>query len=145
MARTFRRHRASHPIAELNVTNLIDLGFTLLIIFMIATPLINQEQSIPVNLPVESKSTQKKPDPETRFVSVTIDGRGNTFIDNTQVPAKDLGIRLKGIAAAAKDPKDVVVKLRADGGVNYQKVITVMDELKNANLSRISFDTQTGK
>jgi biopolymer transport protein TolR len=145
MARTFRRHRASHPISELNVTNLIDLGFTLLIIFMIATPLINQEQTIPVNLPTESKSTQKKPDRDTRFVAVTIDARGNTFIDNTQVPAKDLGIRLKGIAAAAKDPKEVVVKLRADGGVNYQKVITVMDELKNANLSRISFDTQTGK
>ena len=35
MARNFRRHRVSHPIADLNVTNLIDLGFMLLIIFMI--------------------------------------------------------------------------------------------------------------
>ncbi|MDX2186636.1 MAG: biopolymer transporter ExbD [Opitutaceae bacterium] len=145
MARTFRRNRgASHPISELNVTNLIDLGFTLLIIFMIATPLINQEQSIPVNLPVESKSTQQKPDKATRFVSITIDAKGKTFIDNSEVPSRELGVRLKGLAAAAKDPKDIVVKLRADGKIDYQKVITVMDELKNANLTRISFDTQAG-
>jgi len=44
--RTFRRQRTAAPIADLNLTNLIDLGFTLLIIFMIATPLIQQEQTI---------------------------------------------------------------------------------------------------
>ena len=52
MARNFRRKHTAHPIADLNVTNLIDLGFMLLIIFMVATPLIQQEQKIPVNLPV---------------------------------------------------------------------------------------------
>lgn len=141
MARTFRRQRSSHPISELNVTNLIDLAFTLLIIFMIATPLINQEQSIPVNLPNETKSSQVKPDKTTKFVSITIDGKGAFFIDSTSVNSKDLGVRLKGIAAANKE---VVVKIRADGNVNYQKVITVMDELKQAGLTKVSFDTQTG-
>ena len=56
MARNFRRHRTSHPIADLNVTNLIDLGFMLLIIFMVATPLIQQEQTVPVNLPTVAKA-----------------------------------------------------------------------------------------
>ena len=79
MARTFKRPRQSHPIAELNITNMVDLGFTLLIIFMIATPLINQEQTIPVNLPVESKSTQVKADKDTKFVSVAIDGKGTYY------------------------------------------------------------------
>ena len=64
MARTFRRQRTASPIADLNLTNLIDLGFTLLIIFMISTPLIQSEQTIPVNLPVEAKSEQAKPDPD---------------------------------------------------------------------------------
>ncbi len=63
MARTFRRQRQAHAIADLNVTNLIDLGFTLLIIFMIATPLITQEQTTPVDLPVTSRQQQAKPDP----------------------------------------------------------------------------------
>ncbi|WP_269799082.1 ExbD/TolR family protein [Geminisphaera colitermitum] len=73
MARTFRTRRSMHAVAELNVTNLIDVAFTLLIIFMIATPLINnQEQTIPLNLPVESQSEQAKPDPDTKFVSVSV-------------------------------------------------------------------------
>ena len=72
MARNFRRDRKSAPISELNVTNLIDLGFTLLIIFMIATPLINQEQTIPVDLPKESPSQQQQPDPDTQFETITI-------------------------------------------------------------------------
>ena len=63
MARKFRQHQRAHPIADLNVTNLIDLGFMLLVIFMIATPLIQQEQTIPVNLPTVSKAPQTK-DPQ---------------------------------------------------------------------------------
>ena len=58
------------------MTNLIDLGFTLLIIFMIATPLINQEQTIPVDLPVEQASTQDPPDPDTQFETITIRADG---------------------------------------------------------------------
>ena len=72
MARTFRRKQAAHPISELNVTNLIDVAFTLLIIFMIATPLIQQEQTIPINLPTESKSPQQRPDKDQRFVAISI-------------------------------------------------------------------------
>jgi biopolymer transport protein TolR len=139
MARTFRRQRTSQPISELNVTNLIDLGFTLLIIFMIATPLINQEQTVPVNLPVESKSEQIKPDKNTKFVALTIDSQGRTYFDNTPINSADLSARLRGL-----DPKNTVIRIRAEGDAKYQKVISVMEELKKSGLSRISFDTQAG-
>lgn len=139
MARTFRRHRHSQPISELNVTNLIDLGFTLLIIFMIATPLINQEQTIAVNLPIESKSRQVKADKDTTFVSVSIDPKGNYYIDNAAVSQRDLASRLRTLGTEAKPP---VVRIRADGTVPYQKVIGLIDELKKSNLTRITFDTQ---
>jgi biopolymer transport protein TolR len=141
MARTFRRQRASHPIADLNVTNLVDLGFTLLIIFMIATPLINQEQTIPVNLPVESKSSQSKPDKDTRFVSISIDGKGQYYLDNLNRPItfRELQARLVQLGAEKKEP---VVRIRADAKIPYEKVIQIMDELKKNNLSKITFDTQ---
>ncbi len=71
----------------MNVTNLIDLGFTLLIIFMIATPLINQEQTIPVTLPSESKSPQQKVDKSTHFVAISIDAKGNTYLDERRHPS----------------------------------------------------------
>jgi biopolymer transport protein ExbD len=142
MARTFRRPRQSHPIAEMNVTNLIDLGFTLLIIFMIATPLINQEQTIPVNLPAESKSAQQKEDKSTHFVAISIDGKGNTYIEERPDPIgiAELRSRLRLYAAETKPP---VIRIRGDAHVPYEKVIALMDELKQANLTKITFDTQS--
>ena len=145
MARTFRRPRQSHPIAEMNVTNLIDLGFTLLIIFMIATPLINQEQSIPVTLPSESKSLQAKADKNTKYVAISIDAKGNTYLDENPEPIRmdDLRTRLRLYAEAATPP---VIRIRGDAHVPYEKIVAVMDELKQANLLKFTFDTQsTGK
>ncbi len=140
MARTFRRHRQQHPISDLNVTNLIDLGFTLLIIFMIATPLINQEQTIPINLPTESKSAAVKPNKDTKFVSVSIDAKGIYRLDDKVVATRDLSARLKQYGAQPKPP---VIRIRVDGGQDYQKVITLIDELKQANLHQVTFDTQS--
>ena len=141
MARTFKRHRQTHPISELNVTNLIDLGFTLLIIFMIATPLINQEQTVPVNLPLESKSAQVVPEKNTKFVAITIDAKGNYYVDNAQLSFRELTARLKSYGA---NPKETVIRIRADGAVPYQKIMTVVDEVKKNGLYRFNFDTQAG-
>jgi len=139
MARTFRRPRQSHPIAELNLTNLIDLGFTLLIIFMIATPLIQQEQTIPVNLPKEAKSAQMKPTPGTEFVSVSIDKTGVYYYNGRRVSFPELKNLLGGLSARGKEP---VIRIRADGGLAWQQVITLVSELKRRNLTRITFDTE---
>jgi biopolymer transport protein ExbD len=129
-----------HAVAELNVTNLVDLAFTLLIIFMIATPLIQKEQTIPVNLPIESKSTQAKPDPDTTFETITIDKQGRYSVGTAPVSFSELQSRLRGFAARPKIP---VISIRADLSLHWQEVVTLMDELKKANLSRITFDTQT--
>ena len=140
MARTFRQRRQMHAVAELNVTNLVDLAFTLLIIFMLATPLMQQEQTIPVDLPVQSTSPQDKPDKDTVFESITIDKQGRYSVGNTQVSFSELQSRLRGFAAKAKQP---VIRIRADLSLQWQQVVTLMDELKKVNLSKITFDTQT--
>ena len=57
MARSFHRKKQLEAVSELNVTALIDLGFALLIIFMISTPLIEVEHIMEVDLPVASTST----------------------------------------------------------------------------------------
>jgi biopolymer transport protein ExbD len=139
MARTFRRQRNSHPMGELNVTNLIDLAFTLLIIFMIATPMLNQEQTVPVNLPVQAKSKQHEPDKDTRFVSLTLDAKGALYVNNQPLDMDQLAPRLRGF-----DAENTVIRIRAEGNVPYQKVITLMDEVKKSGLNQISFDTQAG-
>jgi len=141
MARTFRRPRQSHPIAELNVTNLIDLGFTLLIIFMITTSTSTKEQTIPVNLPSETKSLQAKPDKATKYLAISIDARGNFYLDENPAPIAlgDLRARLHLYGASANPP---VVRIRGDAKVPYEKVVQVMDELKQSNLLKFTFDTR---
>lgn len=141
MARTFRRQRTTHAISELNVTNLIDLAFTLLIIFMISTPLIQNEQTIPVNLPVESKNQQTPPDKDDRFQTITIRADGTCLVGSQQVP---LGTMRKHLATFAAEPKPPVFRIRMDAKATAQQFISVMDALKQNNLSRVTFDTQTG-
>jgi len=141
MARTFRRQRTTHAISELNVTNLIDLAFTLLIIFMISTPLIQNEQTIPVNLPVESKSQQTPPDKDDRFQTITIRSDGSCTVGSQQVP---LASMRKHLATFAAEPKPPVFRIRMDAKASAQQFISVMDALKQNNLSRVTFDTQTG-
>lgn len=145
MARTFRRSRPLHAQSELNITNLLDLAFVLLIIFMIASPFITPEQTHPVNLPVESASEQVQTSPDTRFVAVTVRADGTYLIDadgNRPLSARDLPGRLQAVAASAGAREQPVIRIRADASVPYQNIITLMAELKKAGLGRVSFDTQ---
>ena len=140
MARTFRRKHAQHPISELNVTNLIDLGFTLLIIFMIATPLINQEQTIPVNLPVESKSIQTKPNPDDKFESITIRPDGSYILGGRTLTLTQLS---RELASFAGQPKPPVFRIRTDGSGTMQHFVSLTDAMKKHQLFRFTLDTQT--
>jgi len=143
MARTFRRHRTAHPLADLNVTNLVDLAFVLLLIFMIATPLINHEQAIAINLPIESKRDQTPPDKDTRFVGISIDRQGRFYLDSSPVSFAELSSQLANVARgpAAQLP---VIRIRADMTLQWQQVVRVMDELTKLKLTKIQFDTQAG-
>lgn len=139
MARNFRRDRKATPISELNVTNLIDLGFTLMIIFMITTPLINQEQTIPIDLPSQSQSSQDQPDPDTQFETITIQKDGRVNLSGEMVALDALPDTLAPFAAQSKPP---VFRIRMDKDSTAQQFITVMDALKRQRLTKITFDTQ---
>jgi biopolymer transport protein TolR len=140
MARTFRRPRRANPIADLNVTNLIDLGFMLLVIFMVATPLIQQEQTIQVNLPTESKRPQENPDKDLTFQSISIDKAGVYHFGTLRIDFAELRGRLEELA---RRPKPPVIRIRADLSLQWQQVVKLMDEIKKHNLTKITFDTQT--
>jgi len=138
MARIFRRRRELHPVAELNVTNMVDLGFTLLIIFMITTPLIQQEQTIAVNLPGESKKAQ--PPPESDFQTISVDENNNVYLGSKRVTLPELGASL---AAFSAKPKQPIIRIRADMSLQWQQVVRIMDEIKKHNLTKITFDTES--
>ena len=125
------------PVSELNVTSLIDLGFSLLIIFMISTPLIENERAVPVDLPDSSESASRNTD--LRFVDITII-QGGYNVDGVALSRPQLEAQLKGYTLSGNPP---VISVRADRHVAYQEVVTLLDMLKQNNLTKINLSTQS--
>ncbi len=122
------------PMAEINVTPLVDVMLVLLIIFMVTAPLMTT--GVPVNLP---DSRAKAVEQEQQPLTLSIDASGRTFIDDAEVSADNLPGELEKIAAAgagATGPRQVM--LRADRGIDYGRVNAVLGELNRAGLNRVS-------
>ena len=136
MARTFHRRDRLSAISEINIMPLLDLAFALLIIFMITAPLL--EQSIDLNLPFEDQKAQSSVE-KKRFLTISINDEGLYFWDNREVDEAKLAELLEDMAAQPDRP---VISIRGDRQIPYQKVITVIDLVKQNNLTEISLDTQ---
>ena len=137
MARDFSRRNKLSVISELNVTPLIDLALCLLIIFMITTPVIEQYNRI--NLP-EQSSTVRQPPPPVDDQYVSIDASGNYFWGTIQVSEDELKSRLDRIAGS--DGPVPTIHVRGDRALPYQRVIDVVNLLKERNLTKLSLDTR---
>jgi biopolymer transport protein TolR len=128
------------PMADINVTPLVDVMLVLLIIFMVTAPLLTA--GVPVTLP---ESRAKALDQEQKPVQISIDDKGQVFLDNEQIADNALPARLESIAAKlGPDGKPAAIYLRGDRGLGYGKVMRVMGELNRAGLNRVSLLTDPG-
>ena len=135
MARSFKRQDRMAAINEINVTPLIDLAFSLLIIFMVTTPLM--EQSIKINLPLESVRASASPDPQVKTISISADGK--FYFDGSAVSKEQLEVELLNLSDFPDPP---VISVRADRELPYQNVVDVIDLIKKYKLEKLSLDTQ---
>jgi len=133
-----RRKRRSQldTIDEINMTPLMDLTFLLLIIFMIATPLL--EYSIDVSPP--EMNADKIEDKKSETVNLLANGQVN--YRGQIVNRENLFDILKNLKQTS--PKTMLF-LRADGDISYRKVIAFMTEIKNSGFSNISLITVAEK
>ena len=125
------------PMAEINVTPLVDVMLVLLIIFMVTAPLMTS--GVEVDLP-ESKAEalQQEQDP----ISISIDPAGAIFVNDEPVAPDALGGRLQQIAEASDEQGGPRIYLRADQSLNYGRVIAVMGELNRVGLRRVALVSQ---
>lgn len=128
--------RSARPAVydELNVTPLMDLSWTLLVVFIImATATV---EGIDVDLPKASAAVAMSK-PSTRAITVANDGR--IYLDTTQVSLPMLERELKGLVAA--DPGLPVV-VKADQEVRYNEVVAVLDVARQAGVANVGLVTQ---
>ncbi|WP_033919386.1 protein TolR [Sphingomonas sp. 37zxx] len=124
------------PMADINVTPLVDVMLVLLIIFMVTAPLLTT--GVPVNLP---DSRAKALDQEQEPVQISLDGEGKIFVNDNEVSESILPDVLAEIAAAGEAENPRQVFLRADRALDYGEVMRVMGELNRAGLNRVALVT----
>ncbi len=127
----------SAELSEINIVPLVDVMLVLLIIFMIAAaPALS---GIDVNLPTsQARGSGSLAD---RIV-LSIDAKGDYYIEKDQVPAAALGEKIKTIFEF-RDQKEIFI--RADRAVDYGRVVDAMNAAKLAGIGRMSMLTEPPK
>jgi biopolymer transport protein TolR len=117
------------PLAEINVTPLVDVMLVLLIIFMVTAPML--AAGIKVNLP-SAKTAQPLETKDPVVVVVARDGA--VSVGKDQVAPDELAATVK----ARLGESNGVVQLRGDRDASYGDVVSVMDELAANGVTRIA-------
>jgi biopolymer transport protein TolR len=122
------------PMAEINVTPMVDVMLVLLVIFMVAAPLLTV--GVPVDLP-QSKAPaiteQKEP------LVITVNAEGKLFLQNSEIGDDDLVPRLQAIT---KNNPEADIYVRGDRAINYGRVMEVMGMVAAAGFTKVSLITE---
>jgi biopolymer transport protein TolR len=124
------------PMADINVTPLVDVMLVLLIIFMVTAPLLTA--GVPVELP---DSRAGALDQEQEPIQLSLDGAGRIYIGDTEVSDDALPGRLTAASDGRRGKDAPQVFLRADRGLDYGRVMKVMGELNRAGLNKVALVT----
>ena len=131
-----RGRRRSQPMAEINVTPMVDVMLVLLIIFMVSAPLLTV--GVPLDLPqTQAKSLEQDKTP----LQLSVDVKGRIFINDTEVAMADLVPKLKAITDA-RGGMDERIFMRADKKADYGTVARVMGQLSGAGFKRLALVTE---
>jgi biopolymer transport protein TolR len=131
-----RRHRRKPVMAEINVTPMVDVMLVLLIIFMVSAPLLTV--GVPLDLPqTQAKSLDNDKEPLT----VSVNTKGEVFLQNTEIKVDELVPKLQAITQA-RGGNDERIYVRGDKKVDYGTVMRVMGRLSAAGFRRVALVTE---
>lgn len=128
-----RRGRHHALMSEINVTPMVDVMLVLLIIFMVAAPMLTV--GVPVDLP-ETKASAMNAD--TQPITITIDGAGKIFLQETEIPEEELVAKLQAISKTGYEER---IFIRGDKTTNYGAAMVVMGLIQNAGYKNIGLLT----
>jgi biopolymer transport protein TolR len=122
-----QRHR---PMAEINVTPMVDVMLVLLIVFMVAAPLLTV--GVPVDLP---KSNAPAINENKEPLVITVNADGDLFIQNEKLDSDSLVPKLQAIT---NNNPEAVIYVRGDKAINYGRVMEVMGLIASAGFTKVS-------
>jgi biopolymer transport protein TolR len=132
-----RRHRRRRGVmSEINVTPMVDVMLVLLIIFMVSAPLLTV--GVPIDLP---QSQAKSLDQDKEPLTISLNGEGKIFLQNTEMAVDELVAKLKAISEARGGGFDERIYVRGDRRVDYGTVMRVMGRISGAGFHRVALVT----
>jgi biopolymer transport protein TolR len=137
-ARGGRQRRRRAIMSEINVTPMVDVMLVLLIIFMVSAPLLTV--GVPIDLP---QSQAKSLDQDREPLTISLNGEGKVFLQNTEIGVDQLVDKLKAIAdARGSDFDEQRIYVRGDRKVDYGTVMQVMGRVSGAGFHRVALVTE---
>ena len=133
--RRYSARTSFSTLSEINVTPLLDLAFVLLIIFMITTPLLENSKT----LIIPSSATTNAPINPAAVQTISIDRNEVVRLNEEVVEPAALEPRLAALKQA--DP-NVAVIIRPDRTLPVQKLVSLMDALQRAEITKVGIATQ---
>ena len=118
------------PLAEINVTPMVDVMLVLLVIFMVTAPLLTV--GVPLDLPKTRAEAITEPKPP---VILSLNRAGEVFIGDERIDPSELESRLSGLAA--EDPTRIVY-VRGDKTISYAQLMDALGMVNRAGFAKVS-------
>ena len=134
-----RRYRRRAVMSEINVTPMVDVMLVLLIIFMVSAPLLTV--GVPIDLP---RTQAKSLDQDREPLTVSVNGKGEIYLQNAEIKVDDLVTKLQAITQARGGLEERIY-VRGDRTVDYGTVMRVMGRLSAAGFHRVALVTEGEK
>ena len=117
--------------AEIPTSSMADIAFLLLIFFLVTTT-IDMDKGLTLVLPAPG---EEKEIPKENISNLLINAAGNVMLDEEFIPLDQISktVRLKILSN-----KNLIISVKTDRETDYQVFVSVLDQLKMANATRIS-------
>ncbi|MBI4910341.1 MAG: biopolymer transporter ExbD [Acidobacteria bacterium] len=132
-----KKFKAAPPVADINVTPMVDVMLVMLIIFMVITPMLSKGVSVDLvktKNPIAMANADKE---DAVLVAVTRDGK--VYLNTTQLTADTLPNKVKDMLTTKLD-KTCYVK--SDSRAKFEKVVEVIDNLRAAGVDNLGLLTE---
>ncbi|HWR54722.1 MAG TPA: biopolymer transporter ExbD [Bryobacteraceae bacterium] len=137
MAEKTKKKKMAGPVADINVTPMVDVMLVMLIIFMVITPMLSKGISVDLvqtKNPIGMANAEKE---DAIVVAIMRDGK--TYLGTTLTPADQLGPKVKDMLT---NRLDKTTYLKSDARARYERVVDVVDVLRAAGVDQLGLMTE---
>jgi biopolymer transport protein ExbD len=131
------KFKAPPPVADINVTPMVDVMLVMLIIFMVITPMLSKGVSVDLvkaKNPIAMANADKE---DAVLVAVTRDGK--VYLNTTQTTADALPSKVKDMLT---NQLDKTVYIKSDARARFDKVVEVIDNIRAAGVDNLGLLTE---